>query len=349
MKILLVCDRSGGHVFPALILAREIKLTKDQAVFYAPSSFLKKYLYEEGFRVYGKPVKLPTFFLKMVYSFFESITLLFILRPKQVIGFGGRESIAMLLAAKLLGVKTSLYEPNKKIGKANQLLSFFVNQIFVGFEQVRGFTKNTAKKIKVVGIPTRTWGKNYTAQEARAAIGFDDKPVIFCFGGSQGSRFINHVFLELLKHFPDDLQVIHLTGKEEYVEVLNKYNTIRKKNIVKDFSPAMEIFYRAADLIISRAGAFTLGEIVHFQIPAILVPHPAASAHQRENAQYLSSRNAAVTILQEEFNFSQFVDKASAIIYQKETANKLKENLSNIGLKTTPQEFYLNFYNSWCS
>jgi len=186
--------------------------------FFVTSAFLKDHLLQKGFTVWGKSFNSRNLLIEMFYRVFEAVHLLFKLRPKRVIGFGGRDSFFLMLFAGLMNADTAIYEPNVKAGRANSLLSLFVKKVFRGFDQ-----KETNKKTVVVGIPLRENIKKIERRVALTNLGFQDKPTLFCFGGSQGSVFLNEVFLKLIQSLDYDFQVIHLTGQREYFKIGQVY------------------------------------------------------------------------------------------------------------------------------
>lgn len=335
-RVLLVCERSGGHIFPAFALGKKIKETRAccQVYFFATSSFLKGYLEKEGFVVVGRSFPFRNLFFESFFRLGEAVYLLLKLRPKKVIGFGGRDSFFLVFFSFLLFRDTVIYEPNIKLGKTNRILSFFARKILRGFKKgVRG------RRVKVMGIPLRENIKKIDKFKAKKILNFNDTPVILCMGGSQGSTFLNRTFLKLVKSLEGDFQIIHLTGGKEYFPILELYNKIERKKFVKDFYYSMEILYSAADLIISRAGASTLGEISYFGVPSILIPHPQAGGHQKENAFYFKEKRAAFVFCEDSFSFEKFKDTAENLLFKSELREKMKENTSNIRLGVSFEEF----------
>jgi UDP-N-acetylglucosamine--N-acetylmuramyl-(pentapeptide) pyrophosphoryl-undecaprenol N-acetylglucosamine transferase len=350
MKVLLVCDRSGGHIFPAVAVAKKFreKSTKisqdlpgketiayeDEVSFFVTSQFLRDYLEKEGFLVYGRFFKRRNLIMEMFYRFFEAVILLFRLRPQKIIGFGGRDSFFLLLFGSLLFLDTAIYEPNLRFGKANRVLSFVVRKTFCGFAQ-----PPLNKRIKVVGIPLRDNIKLIQKSQALKVLGFNDQPVIFCLGGSQGSHFLNTIFMKLLVGLQGEYQVIHLTGEREYFKIYEFYNKIERKSFVKDFHYAVEVLYSAADVVVCRAGASTLAELTYYTLPAVLIPHPAAGGHQRDNAFYFAKRGAAYLMLQEDFSFEEFKNTVEKILYDRRERDRLKQNLRSIKLGVNFEDF----------
>ena len=342
MRILFVCERSGGHLFPAFSLAEQIRKEKeDKVYFFVTSYFLREFLKKSDFEVFGKSFPFRNIILEGIWRFFESIFLIFRLRPKKVIGFGGRDSFFLLFFARLLFIETAIYEPNASLGKANKVLSRIVNKVYYGFRP--GIADS--KKEKIVGIPLRSALKKIDKSEAKRNLGLDeDKLVITAIGGSQGSNFINSVFLKLIGDLKDNVGIIHLTGKKEYEEILRFYSKISIKAFVKDFFDEMNIVYCATDILISRAGALTLAEASCFGIPAVLFPHPQASSHQRLNASYAQERGAAIVFEQERFSFSSFEKAISKLISDKNLRQKMSDSNKNIKISISSHEFYKNIF-----
>ncbi|MFA5271853.1 MAG: UDP-N-acetylglucosamine--N-acetylmuramyl-(pentapeptide) pyrophosphoryl-undecaprenol N-acetylglucosamine transferase [Candidatus Omnitrophota bacterium] len=341
MRILFVCDRSGGHVFPALAIAGKIKQNKQNSEihFFITSAFLKEHLSQKGFTVWGKSFNSRNLFVEMFYRIFEAGYLIFRLRPKMVIGFGGRDSFFLMLFASLLNLDTAIYEPNVKPGKANSFLSLFVKKVFRGFKE-----EKTNKKTIVIGIPLRENIKKIERAAALAKLGFRDKPTLFCFGGSQGSVFLNDVFLKLIQSLDYDFQVIHLTGQSEYFKISQFYNKIEKKSFVKDFYYEMETLYSASDVVLARSGASTLAEIAYYKLPSILIPHPAAGGHQKENALYLVNKEAAYMYYQENFSFDDFKRTVQSLLEDRRLRQRIEDNLSAIKIGISFEDFSKNTY-----
>lgn len=339
MRILFVCDRSAGHIFPAFAMAQKIRRQNrnDKVYFFATSLSLKGYLIKEGFTVYGKCFRSRNIAIEASYRFFEALYLIFRIRPHKLIGFGGRDSFFLLLLGSLFLLDTSIYEPNVKCGRANIVLSFFVRKVLCGF-----VPEESEKKYITVGIPLRPNIKKINKNDALNFLGFDDEPVIFCFGGSQGSAFLNDIFTKLIGSIRGNYQVIHLTGQREYFKISQFYNRINMKKFVKDFYYQMELLYSAADIVICRAGASTLGEISYYKLPALLIPHPAAGGHQRANAMYFKERQAAYVFLQQNFDFEQFRQTIENLLQDKNLRDRLKDNLNNIKIGIGFEDFCKN-------
>ncbi len=342
--ILFVCERSAGHIFPALALASQIRHRNSElpVVFFVTALSLRNVLEERGFRVFGKAFSKRIMVVEMIWRFFEAIYLLIRLKPSKVIGFGGRDSVFCVLFASLAGAETVIYDPNTHMGKANAFLSIFVKKILRGLPVAK-----QRKKQEVIGVPLRENIQYLDRKKAKEALGFDERPVLFCQGGSQGSSFLNDTFVELIQRLGNTVQFIHLTGPLEYEKVKRKYRyrKVDTPSYIKDFDYEIQNLYSAADLIISRSGASSLAEIAYFQIPSILIPHPQAGGHQKDNALYFKNHEAAEVMLQDDISIDNLEEMVRSILFNQERMEKMKKNLQSMSVGVDPAEFALRI--SW--
>ena len=339
---MLVCERSGGHFFPAFALGQEIKRGGNHEVsFFVTSSILKHSLEEKGFKAWGRSFAFRNIILEGSWRFFEGIFLILSLRPKKVIGFGGRDSFFLLLWAKLLFIETAIYEPNIAFGKANRVLCGIVDRVYCGFRE----TAKCIKGAKFAGIPLREELKKIEKTEAKNMLGLNPQgSAIAVVGGSQGSRFINDNFLRLVPDLRDDFDIIHLTGPKDYEEISRFYSKIGTKAFVKDFWDRMDIVYCAADILLCRAGALTVAEASYFGIPAVFIPHPQAGSHQHLNAEYLRREGAAIIFEQNGFSFDDFKNTLVMLATDKDMRQKMAGGLKNIDIVVSSHEFYKNIF-----
>ena len=338
----MVCERSGGHIFPALAIGKAMRQhfekEKDQIYYFATSLSFREYLTREGFMVFGKSFPLRILIFEIPWRILEALYLIVRLRPQKIIGFGGRDSFFLILFSSIFGRDTVIYEPNVKFGKANKVLSFFSKKRLRGF-----FREKEDKNAKVIGVLLRDNIKKIDKNKAKEILGFDERPVIFSFGGSQGSSFLNMIMIELIPHLRERCQFIHLTGQRDYLEISQIYNTMKVKSFVRDFYYPMEVLYSTADLVVSRAGASTLGEIAYYHLPSILIPHPSAGGHQKENAFYFKEREAACVFLQDKFLFDEFLRATEELLFYPGLRQKMIDNLKKIKLGVDFEEFTKSF------
>jgi len=301
MRILVVASHSGGHILPAVAFCQGLK-DKD-------NSFDIKFITTDGQlerQIIGNGVD-AVFFKKRKVAFLTSYRLLGLffrvralihkLKPDLVVGFGGYLSIPFIICAKLSGIPNFIHEQNVKLGLANWFLLGFADKIVFSFPNTQVSDRIKAKSL-FLGLPLRKELKRIDKNEARRYFDLDqDCFTILVTGGSQGSYRINNQVLEVLKDKDIyGIQVIHLTGSFEYERFVREYKTLNIKYKVFKFIERMDCAFSAADLVITRAGANTIAELVATRTAAVLIPYPYARAHQLDNARFLTDKAAALLI-----------------------------------------------------
>lgn len=342
MKILLSCGRTGGHIKNAINLANYLENEKKniKIEFILPcESMFKKTLKAKNYTYHLLPVKITpsalslkwfVFFIKLLQSFIQSVIIINRVKPDVIIGFGSYASLPVVLASKLTRHKAKiiLHEQNVRPGRANLFLARFADRIAVGFKPAREFFK---KKAIFCGNIINPDVKKINPAEARNYFGLKkDEFVLLIAGGSQGSAFLNGLAIELARHLRQEnefkIKVIHQTGEEKLKSVNNRYRNI-DFSVVKTygFLDKMEEAMCASDLIISRAGAMTLSEAITLGKPAVLIPYPYARSHQRENAEYLREKGAALVFYQKDFEFRRFKKELFNLIHHKDRLERLSK------------------------
>lgn len=340
-RILLASERSAGHVYPALAFGSKIRENQEQRkIFYFTSSkFFKNYIEKNQETVFGLTFRFRNLLLEFSWRFFEAAYILFRVRPHLVIGFGGRDSFFLVLLGRFFTKEVFIYEPNARMGKANKILSFVVSKILRGIPPQDG-----NKKQKIIGVPLRKDIVRLKKMEVLEKLNFNQRPVVLCFGGSQGSTFINRNFIKFVGQCRRrDYQIIHLTGLRDYREADNFYQTVKNNKLIKDFYWDMPALYSIADLVVARAGALTLAHLSFYNIPAVLIPHPRAGGHQKSNADFLAKKEAAFSFSQDCFNFNAFNNCLEELIYNSFFRKTIKKNLEKIKLITDDEEFSFLF------
>jgi len=301
MKIVMATGGSGGHIFPALKVANELKQRGHDLVFVGsfftkeeknlPNDFWMARIKKDGFSLENLDsigLSRKNIFQSFLWMFLMLRAVLFCLRflkrnqMEAVIGFGGYGSFPAVCAARLLKIPTMIHEQNVIPGKANIFLSQFVNKIAISFEETRKyFHGRRNKKVVITGCPCNGSGGRANREQVLKSFGLKQKFTIFVLGGSQGSHRVNTFFVqcatELSKEI--DFQVIHVCGKKDYSFLKEEYQKQGIPFTLFEFLDKIEDAYSVSDLIISRAGAVTIFEIAAFAIPAILIPYPFAQVH----------------------------------------------------------------------
>lgn len=313
MNILISGGGTGGHIFPALSIAGEIKRRFPQAniLFVGAEGRMEmEKVPAAGFPIKGLPVagidrKNPIKAAKAVFKLFKSMTMarriVSDFKPDIAIGVGGYASGPVLKAAQQAGVPTLLQEQNSYAGVTNKLLAKQAKCICVAYEGMERFFD--ASKIILTGNPVRRnlLECSVTPQEARKEMGLDPhKKTILIIGGSLGARTINNAMmagLDKIGH-ASDVQVVWQSGKYYDTECRKALEASGVTNVMQvPFIAHMDIAYRAATLVVSRAGASSVSELQLLGKASILVPSPnVAEDHQTKNAMALVDRNAAIMV-----------------------------------------------------
>lgn len=340
---------TGGHIFPALSIANEIRRRYPEAEILfvgAEGRMEMERVPAAGYEIKGLPVcgfdrKHLLRNVKVLFKLWKSIRLakkiLKDFKPDIAIGVGGYASGPMLKAAQKKGIPTLLQEQNSYAGVTNKLLAKNAKRICVAYEGMERFFPED--KIVLTGNPVRRnlLECNATQEEARKAMGIDpEKATILIIGGSLGARTVNESIiggLEKLGAAADDVQVVWQTGKfydQQCKEALAKSGV---KNVIQmPFISNMDMAYRAADLVISRAGASSISELQLLGKPSILVPSPnVAEDHQTKNALALANRDAAIMVTDAEAP-EKLVDAMLATVNDEGKLHSLSANVLRMAL-----------------
>lgn len=303
MKFIIATGGSGGHLFPALMVARELKKQSHEVKLMGSFGQSRERMtgidfpYEElGARGMVFSVRKGAFgpVVAMMRATSQAYRSLKSFRPNAVLGFGGYGAFPVVFSAVLLGFPTMIHEQNVIPGRANSVLARWARKIAISFEKSRNYFN--PRKTVFTGCPCHV--PDGTMDRAAALRTFclrENKKTILVFGGSQGSRRINSIFLEAIRELKSemDVQVIHISGKEGHQELREQYHKLGIPFALFEFLDKMEEAYRAADLVVARSGAVTVSEIAGFRLPAIFIPYPHADGHQKANASVLCDRKLA--------------------------------------------------------
>ncbi|MFA5145509.1 MAG: UDP-N-acetylglucosamine--N-acetylmuramyl-(pentapeptide) pyrophosphoryl-undecaprenol N-acetylglucosamine transferase [Candidatus Omnitrophota bacterium] len=328
MRVLAVTGSSGGHIFPALSFLDTLKDRHKgiDALLVMPRSAARFHVLAGKCRVEyisisplgsGFNFKNLNAVLNLLKGSLESLFIMFEFRPDVVVGFGTIDCVPLLLLAWIFRVKTLIHEQNVSFGRANKLLAHFADKTAISFEETRQYLKCRKKNIVLTGNPIRKELKVMDKREALSFFGLkESRLTVLVMGGSQASHRINQGFLEAVSALPDisKLQIIHICGIKDYKFVRDKYRALDADSRVFDFLDAMQYAYNACDLIVSRAGATSITEMMYFGLPAILIPYPYAYEHQLNNARVLESKGRAFIIKDEDLDKGALTQRMGAFI-----------------------------------
>lgn len=349
-RVIISGGGTGGHIFPAIAIADEIKKRNPKAEILfigAQGKMEMEKVPATGYRIEGltivgfqRKLTFSNFLLpfKIIKSLLKARSILKEFKPQAVVGVGGYASGPTLQAATMLKLPTLVQEQNSFPGKTNKLLASKVNVLCTAYDGLDKFFPK--EKIRLTGNPVRhdmvsIDGKR---EEAMNYYGFDSsKKTILIIGGSLGARTLNNALVENIAEIArhDEIQILWQSGKlyyEQMLEIMNKEKVGSIKLV--QFIDRMDLAYAAADVIISRAGAISVSELCLIGKPVVLVPSPnVAEDHQTKNAMALVNKNAAILVKDTEATqhlfsvvFQLMTDESRMMTYSSEIKKLAKPN-----------------------
>ena len=332
---------TGGHIYPAVAIANELKSRFPAAEFLFVGAKDKMEMQKvpqagyviKGLWISGIQRKLTLdnamFPFKLLSSMWNSFKIIKSFKPDVVIGTGGFASGAVLKAASMLNIPTVIQEQNSYPGITNKLLAKRANKICVAYENLERFFPKD--KMILTGNPVRQdLIEAADKSEAIAYFNLDaNKKTLLVLGGSLGARRINQLIEKELDFLlSQNIQIIWQCGKL-YLNDYSKYN--EKENVqVVAFIDRMDLVYAAADVVISRSGASSVSELCIVGKPTIFIPSPnVAEDHQTKNAKAISDKNGAILIKESELE-TQFETIFSDLISNESKKSELSQNIKKL-------------------
>lgn len=350
MRILFTGGGTGGHIFPIVAIARQLKsICSSQEInldmfFLGSNGFTKELLEKEGvkvksiltgkFRRYFSIYNILDLF-KIPIGLLQSFWHLYILMPDIVFSKGGYGSVPVVIVAWIYRIPILTHESDVLPGLANRLASKLSKKIAISFAVTEKYFSQ--KKTTLIGNPIRLEvieiclsSNEENREKAKNMFKIiSQKPVIFILGGSQGAQKINELVLESLPKLLEKYEIIHQCGVKNYENILKKVSKLPVNYHVFPFldEEQMSLVYFLSDLVVSRAGAGSISEIAACAKPSILIPLPkSASGHQRENA--FDYAKAGTTVVLEQFNLTThlFLNEIDKILDDPELMQKMSDN-----------------------
>ncbi|WP_425413788.1 undecaprenyldiphospho-muramoylpentapeptide beta-N-acetylglucosaminyltransferase [Psychromonas ossibalaenae] len=310
--LLVMAGGTGGHVFPGLAVAEQLKKQGWQVSWLGTEDRMEAQLVPDhgyeidfidiaGVRGNGLP-RLLAAPLRIVKSIMQARSVLKKRKVDLVLGMGGFASGPGGIAAWTMGLPVILHEQNAAAGLTNRILARFSKKILMGFSGAF-----QSEKAVLVGNPVR-----------QALLNLPEKKIspensalkVLVVGGSLGAKVLNDLLPKVLSTFTKgELKVIHQSGKGHYQRLKDAYQNVEVEADIREFITDMDSAYDWADVVICRAGALTVAEVAVVGLPAVFVPLPhAVDDHQTKNAQDLVNKEAAVLIPQKELNADKLSD-----------------------------------------
>jgi len=358
-KFIISGGGTGGHIFPALSIAHEIK-KRDPGAGILFVGALGRMEMEKipaaGFPIIGLPVEgLQRNFglrnlvvlYKLMISLFKASGILKSFKPHVAVGVGGYASGPLIRMAILKKIPALIQEQNSYAGVTNRLLARKAAKICVAYAGMEKYFPE--HKIVITGNPVREELFSQNIKRDRACEFFvlsADKPVLLIMGGSLGARTLNNSILGQIKQLEKEgIQLIWQTGRLYYDRIKAELEPRRLINIkYVDFIHRMDFAYAASDVIISRAGAATISELCLLGKPAILVPSPnVAEDHQTKNAMALVRNNAAIMIPDHEAP-EKLVGKAIELMHDQAQRTTLGQNCAKMALPNSAAKIVDEIY-----
>lgn len=356
-KVLVSGGGTGGHIFPALSIANALKRRNNntEILFVGAEGRMEmERVPAAGYEIVGLPVcgfdrRRLWRNIKVLFKLWKSMRraqkVLRDFQPDIAVGVGGYASGPMLKEAQKKGIPTLLQEQNSYAGVTNKLLAKKANAICVAYEEMERFFP--ADKIILTGNPVRANILNceLTQHQAKEQLGFDpSRKLVLVVGGSLGARTINDsVAIALDQIISTGAQVMWQTGKI-YAQECSQIAQGKNGVIATAFISDMNVAYRAADLVVSRAGAGTISELQLLGMPVLLVPSPnVAEDHQRKNAQALVDKNAAVMLLDADCR-SKLTHEVIALLDDDALREELSRNIKKMALVDADEKIVDKIY-----
>jgi len=335
MTVVIAAGGTGGHLYPAVSLAREF-LRRDPSaniLFVGTVRGIEsRVLAHEGLElalITAKPVMgkglldVVRGMLSVPIGIWQSLDILKRRQADLVIGVGGYTSPSVLVAAALKGIARVILEPNAHPGMANKVVAPFAQRIFLAFESAG--TSFDRRKIRVVGTPIR---QEFLGQPTDSASTKQVGRHVLIFGGSQGARAINSAVLEglpLLSRRLPGLTITHQTGEGDFERVRDAYRALGIRAKVVPFLYDMPAVLQAADLVVARAGAMTIAELTACGKAAILIPLPTAIYdHQMKNARAMEAVGGAIVLPQSDLTGVKLAEMIETALSDPERLEKMQ-------------------------
>ncbi len=335
-KVLLTTGGTGGHIYPALSVADNLKEKGIEVLFVGSKTRMEREIVpKSGYRFIGIDINVPRG-LKNILSFLKAIKVAYKLvkreNPDAIIGFGNYISVPIVLAGILKRKKVYLQEQNANIGFANKVFYKFAKLTFLAFEKTYDDVPiKYQNKFKVIGNPLRVEieGLKYNDERKKLGITSDEK-LLLITGGSLGAQEINNAILKNWDKFLNnqDIVIYWATGNANFDEISKQIKEKKEKDNIKPYFENMPEIMAAADLVVCRAGALTISELIELERPSILIPYSSVKVGQYENAKILLDNKSAYVYTREQID--EAIDEIFSLIRNDERLKKMRVRIKSL-------------------
>ena len=335
-NIIITGGGTGGHIYPGLaVIDALLKAHPDWQIHFVGTRYgLEKYIIPDEIPLHFLPIKgwQNVSFLKkcevgflIPFAFLKSIYLLYKIRPQYILGMGGYASGPLMMVGSLMGFHTALWEINACPGLTNCILSRFVRECWIVFDDARKLLKGCQSYHKI-SVPVREEIEQLAVNKKQDLNQQSNN--ILIFGGSRGAQKINNCVVQWVKKQSKclkNLQIRFQTGKQNYQNINNELKSFSNIEVFP-YLEKIEKDYKWANIVICRGGASTIAELAAIGKASILIPFPFASDdHQRKNVQALYDQKACTMILEKDLTPEKLEEELLKILND----GSFKENLEN--------------------
>ena len=365
MNIVFTCGGTGGHIYPAIAVARLFQQRQPGCSILfigAEDGMENKIVPREGFRL--ETLKISNFQRKLTpaaiaHNLQTAVHLsesrrkvhriLTSFRPDIVIGTGGYASFPALREGARLSIPTMVHESNAVPGLTTRMVEKYMDRIMVSFEDSRA-SYHDPEKVVVTGTPVREEFLYTRRQAAREKLGLDERPFVVSCWGSLGAREMNKMIAEFMRceqEAGEPFQHLHATGSfgwrwmPEYVKDMGVDLAAHPRIDMREYIYDMPQVLAAADLIICRAGAATIAEVCASGTPCIMVPSPNVTGnHQEKNARVLESSGAAAVIRESDCDGNSLYEAAKAILGDETRMRTMRASARSMAVVDAAERIY---------
>jgi UDP-N-acetylglucosamine--N-acetylmuramyl-(pentapeptide) pyrophosphoryl-undecaprenol N-acetylglucosamine transferase len=354
MKIIVTGGGTGGHIYPAIAIAKGIlaRWPDSQVLYVGTQEGMESKLVPASGLTFQKVSargwqgRKPDQLIKALKAINkgkkEAQSIIEDFKPEAVIGTGGYACLPIAQAAVHSKIPVFIHEQNAYPGLTNRLISIWAKKVMITFAEAGAhFPKSARSKLVLTGLPVRSEIQSMTRAGACDRLGLDpQKLTLLSIGGSRGAQSINNAMLHVIKELygSEKVQIIHACGSRDYDRMCQNLQESgidcdgQSNIILKPYIDEMQYALGAADICVGRAGAAFIAEITVCGIPAILIPYPYASGdHQTHNAKSLVNQNAAIMIEDKELTGPHLLGQIGQLLNDEALRKQMKENSITAG------------------